>query len=349
MCGITGILHWGSVKDCRLRIDGMVESMRHRGPDDTGKWHNGSISFGFTRLSILDLEGGKQPMRNEDGNVVVVFNGEIYNHRELRKELEDYGHIFITSHSDTEVLVHGYEQWGKGLVPRLNGMFAFAVWDNIEKGLFIARDRYGIKPLYVSGDPQICLIFGSEIRPILASGIVEKKGSVSGLLEYLSFQNLISNRTMFEGIRQFPAGTWEYHTKSISDRFQYWDISFPRNSTLSLNEAAEAHRSILKTVVKRQIEADVPVMSYLSGGIDSSSLTSIAHKYNPNIRSYSCLFDIEGVGDDRISDEREYSREMAHLLNNKHIEIELPQDILKDTLNSTINALEYPIMGMMRS
>jgi asparagine synthase (glutamine-hydrolysing) len=298
------------------------------------------------RLAIVDLTSGSQPMANEDGRILVVFNGEIYNHRELRRELEEHGHRFSSDHSDTEVIVHGYEEFGSGLVHRLNGMFAFAVWDSVKNGLFLARDRYGIKPLYVAKTSRDGLVFGSEIKAILASGLISKNESLEGLIEYLSFQNLIGEGTMFEGISQFPPGTWEYHTRTQIKREKYWDYAFPRSQRLNLRDAAVAHREILLRVVKRQISADVPVFSYLSGGIDSSAITAAAHRLDPLITCYSCLFDLEGVGEDRMVDEREYSRAVARSLDIQQVELLLPQNSLQSVLGATVKALEFPRMGM---
>ena len=216
MCGIAGIVHWGECAqpDAQARVLRMEAAMRHRGPDDQGTWSSHLAVLGHTRLSILDLTSGKQPMTNEDARIIVVYNGEIYNHRELRQELEKAGHAFKSDHSDTEVLVHGYESWGSNLLPRLNGMFAFAIWDQRDQCLFLGRDRYGIKPLYVSYRPNDSVIFASEIRAILASGLVEKRESIDGVIEYLSLQNMTGERTPFKGIEQFPSGHWEKVSKS---------------------------------------------------------------------------------------------------------------------------------------
>ena len=346
MCGIAGILHWGQFADGAQRSRAMARSIRHRGPDDEGYWDDNNIALGFMRLSILDLQGGHQPMCNEDGRVWIVFNGEIYNHRELRRELERAGHKFRTDHSDTEVLVHGWEEWGDQLADKLNGMFAFAIWDARTETLFIARDRYGIKPLYVARLANRGLVFASEIRAIHASGLVEKREDCDGILEYLSQQNTWGERTMFAGVQEFPAGTREAFSRNGSRKDRYWNYRFDRNSRLSLPEAAAQHREILGRVVERQIAADVPVMSYLSGGIESSALVSAAHRLDPKVRGYSCLFDLANVGDDRIVDEREFSRAVAQELKIEHVELELPQDALVTSLDDTIRALECPRMGM---
>lgn len=346
MCGIAGIVHWGECPDAEERVKKMVTEMHHRGPDDQGVWSCEHCVLGHSRLSILDLTSGRQPMSNENSQVVVVYNGEIYNHRELRRELEQMGHVFKSSHSDTEVLVHGYESWGEGLLPKLNGMFAFAIWDQQHRALFLGRDRYGIKPLYISYGQNELLIFASEIKAILATDLVQKRESILGVMEYLSFQNMIGEKTPFEGVQQFPAGHWELVQHNRIKRERYWDFSFPRSNYQNLEEASETHREILRGVMSRQTDADVPVMTYLSGGIDSSAVSSAAFKLDRDIRAYSCIFDLDGVGDDRIVDEREFARSVSGHLGIEHVELELPQDSLRYSLDQTIASLEYPRMGM---
>ena len=346
MCGFVGILHFKSVGDAPSRVVNMARSIIHRGPDGEGFWNDEHCALGFRRLAILDLEGGHQPMANEDGSVMVVFNGEIYNHRELRRELEAAGHRFQTDHSDTEVLVHGWEEWGRELPNRLNGMFAFAIWDQHHHRLFLARDRYGIKPLYVARLANGSVLFGSEIRAIHASGLVDKKPNLTSVLEYFSHQNLWGSDTLFAGVEQFPAGTWEEISQGGVARERYWDFSFERDSTLSMADAANEHRDILARVVARQVAADVPVMSYLSGGIDSSALATAAYRIDPKLRSYACIFDLTQVGDDRIVDEREFSRLVANHLGNSHTEMELSSNSLEAALKPTIDALEDIRMGM---
>jgi asparagine synthase (glutamine-hydrolysing) len=345
MCGIAGIAHFGSLPDAPQRARSMAASIRHRGPDDEGYWSDADVAFGFVRLSILDIAGGHQPMANEEGSVRVVYNGEIYNHRELRLELEAAGHNFASDHSDTEVLVHGWEEWGERLTERLNGMFAFAIWDQRQRCLFLARDRYGIKPLYLANTGQ-GLLFASEIRALHASGLVSRRANAASVLEYFLQQNIWSERTFFEGVTIFPAAHWERVEQDKRTRLRYWDYRFERSSRASLEEAAATHREILQRVVTRQIAADVPVASYLSGGIDSSSLCAAAFRLDPEMRAYSCIFDLNGVGEDRTVDERDFSRAVAGYLGIKRIELELSQDALIDSLAATVSALEDPRMGM---
>lgn len=346
MCGIAGILHFGAVTNAHTLIQGMANSISHRGPDGEGFWHDKQCALGFRRLAILDIDGGRQPMVNEDGRIVVVFNGEIYNHQELRHELIACGHQFNSKHSDTEVLVHGWEEWGVNLPQKLNGMFAFAIWDSHHHALFLARDRYGTKPLYVAKLSSGGIVFASEIRAIHASGLIDKKPHLTSVLEYFSHQNLWGSETLFFGVEQFPAGSWEKIQADKRQQKRYWDFTFERDSYLSLEDAAQEHRAILERVISRQIVADVPIMSYLSGGIDSTALVTAAYRMNPSLRSYACIFDLSEVGDDKIVDEREFSRIVASHLGISHTEMQLSPNALETALHPTINALEDLRMGM---
>jgi asparagine synthase (glutamine-hydrolysing) len=346
MCGLTGLLHWQRHPDAALRVVRMADAIAHRGPDDEAYWSDADIALGFRRLSILDIAGGAQPMANEDCSVIVVFNGEIYNHRELRAVLAARGHCFKTDHSDTEVLVHGWEEWGEALPDRLNGMFAFAVWDQTKGSLFLARDRYGIKPLYLATLADGTVAFGSELRALLGSGLVEKRPSPAAIVEYFSFMNCWEGRTPFAGIRLLTPGSCETITRAGLRQRKYWDYSFPRQRRNSLACEAEAYRGLLIDVIRRQMDTDVPVMTYLSGGIDSTAVTAAAHHLDRAVRAYSCVFDLSGVGDDRIVDEREFSRAAAKHLGIDRVEMELPQNILTRSLDATVRALEYPRMGM---
>jgi len=344
MCGIVGILHFNKQRDTSNRVKKMATSITHRGPDDDGFWSDDDVALGFRRLSIVDIETGAQPMSNEDGQVWVVFNGEIYNHTELRRELEAKGHQFKSDHSDTEVLVHGWEEWGERLPERLNGMFAFAVWDCRKRSLFLSRDRLGIKPLYISKQDG-CLIFGSEIRALHASGLVEKRVNPTGVLEYFQQQNLWGGRSMFQDIELLEPASFLRIDPQGSRQGTYWDFKFERRQA-DLGVASELLREALSGAMERQLAADVPVMTYLSGGIDSSAITARAHQLDSGVRSYSCIFNLDNVGVDKFVDEREFSRAIAQDLGLDHVELELPQNDLIEALQPTIFALEEPRMGM---
>lgn len=347
MCGIAGILHRNRLGDAPARVRRMADSIIHRGPDDEGFWADDDIALGFRRLSIVDLESGHQPMTNEDRTVWVIFNGEIYNHRELRHELEAAGHRFSTDHSDTEVLVHGYEEWGEALPGRLNGMFGFAIWDTRRKQLMLARDRLGIKPLYIARTQAGDLVFASELRAIHASGLVEAAPNDNAVLAYFQNQNVWNGRSMFRDISQVRPGHYLAAARDrSSDRETcFWDITFKRRK-LSRLDAADALRAAVEGALDRQLAADVPVMAYLSGGIDSSAIVAGSYLRDPRVRAYSCLFDLDQVGDDKMVDEREFSRMVAAHLGIEHVELELPQTALIGALHPTISALEEPRMGM---
>lgn len=343
MCGIAGIVGRPVSADT---LQTMAQAMVRRGPDDDGFYRGPNIGLAFRRLAIVDLASGRQPMANETGSVRVVFNGEIYDHAYLRDDLEKRGHTFVTDHSDTEVLVHGWEEWREQLFPKLNGMFAVAVWDSADHTLVLARDRFGIKPLYYAPLPGGGLAFASEVKAILASRLVPSIPNPEGILEYFTFQNLVGRQTMFGGIYQLPAGTILIWRNGRVHQSHYWDITFPRGRRSTFAELAEEHRAILKRVIKRQMAADVPVKTYLSGGIDSTAITLAAHRSDASVTAYSCIFSLEGVGEDRVVDEREFSRLVAHECGLQRVEVELSADSLIHLLQDYVSALEDPRMGM---
>ena len=343
MCGIAGVS--GRAVD-RALLETMARSIEHRGPDDEGIWVGPELGLAFRRLAIVDLESGQQPMRNADGSIVLVYNGEIYDHDILRRELEAKGHRFVTDHSDTEVLVHGYAEWGLGAFERLNGMFACAIWDARQRQLVLARDRYGIKPLYFAELGDGTVVFASEVRAIHASGLVDARPNPQGIAEYFSFQNIWREPTMFEGVRQLDPGTMLVCRDGRVERRRFWEMQFDRSRRESSAELAEIHRDILQRAVRRQIEADVPVKSYLSGGIDSSAITVVAHQFDPTVTAYSCIFDLDGVGGDSHCDERKFSRLVAKEYGLERVEHLLPQDSLVACLDDYVRSIEDLRMGM---
>jgi asparagine synthase (glutamine-hydrolysing) len=346
MCGIAGIVHFGRRPDAHTRIGKMAAAIRHRGPDDEALWGNEDVSLGFRRLAIVDIDSGAQPMCNEDGNVWVVYNGEIYNHRELRRELEQVGHRFKTDHSDTEVLVHGFEEWGERLPERLNGMFAFAIHDSRKRSVLFGRDRYGIKPLYLATLSDGSVVFGSEVRAIHASGLVPIDSDAESVVTYFSLMNFWHGRTPFRTVSMLPPGSTALLTADSREDRRYWDFTFRRRASGNLRAESDRFRATLAGAIQRQVAADVPVMTYLSGGIDSTAVTAAAYRIDPQMRAYSCIFDLDGVGDDRCVDERAFSRAVAADLGISRTELTVQQDDLSQTLDATIAALEYPRMGM---
>ena len=269
----------------------MADAIAHRGPDADGYWFGDGVGLAHRRLSIIDLEGGRQPLGNEDGSIQVVFNGEIYNFRELRADLEQRGHVFRT-HSDTEVLVHLYEELGGEMVTRLRGMFAFAIWDSRRRILLLARDRVGIKPLYVFRNSE-WLLFGSELKTLLAHPAVPRDISPTALDDYFTFGMIPGDATIFRGVEKLPpAHVLTVHADSWTIRTRrYWQLDFTPDESLTLPQWKEAVADKLRETVKAHLIADVPVGAFLSGGLDSSMIVAEATAQNPTLlRTFSIGF-----------------------------------------------------------
>lgn len=318
MCGITG---WASNDPKRSPFDGdaallsaMCGTIAHRGPDDEGVWLGPGAALGMRRLSVIDLKTGDQPVWNEDRSVLAVMNGELYNFREVRADLEEKGHRFETS-SDTEILPHLYEEYGDSLVDHLDGMFAFAIWDKERGRLLIARDRFGEKPLYygVFGDS---LYFASEPKALFAHPEVPRSMDRDAVFLYLSFDYVPAPRSIYEGIRKLPAGhrlTWESGKLKID---RYWDISFQKAAKApSENEASERLLELLSESVERRLVSDVPLGVLLSGGIDSSTVAALASKHSPGkVKTFSIGFE------EASFDESSHARLVARHLGTEHHE-----------------------------
>jgi asparagine synthase (glutamine-hydrolysing) len=279
MCGIIGVYQDRGESVAYDTLAAMMSSIVHRGPDDEGSYVKDGIGLGMRRLSIIDLDGGKQPIANEDGSIVTVFNGEIYNYRELRSELKGLGHKFASA-SDTEVIVHLYEEFGDACVEKLRGMFAFAVWDSSRRRLLIARDRLGIKPLYYT-ESKGRLIFASEIKAILQHPDVEARLDLQGLSGYLSLKYVPSPNTMFEGIRSLPPGHTLVRDARGTTIKRYWDLSFAQNHIGKHSEAeyAEQLEVLLREAVRVHLVSDVPFGAFLSGGLDSSTIVALMSQF----------------------------------------------------------------------
>ena len=272
MCGFAGFS--GRLENKKEIINAMMGRIIHRGPDMAGDFIDDDMALGFRRLSIIDLsEDGAQPMTNEDGSIVTVFNGEIYNFAELREELSAKGHCF-KCHADTEVLVHGYEEYGESLVERLRGMFAFVIWDRNKKTLFGARDHFGIKPFYYGSLSDGSLIFGSEIKSFLEHPNFVKAVNRRALRPYLTFQYSVMEETFFEGVNKLlPAHCFTWNAEDGMKIRRYWDVDFTEGE-----ESFEHYRDELDATVRESVAAhrisDVRVGSFLSGGVDSSYITA---------------------------------------------------------------------------
>ncbi len=319
MCGIVGFTHKHSVPDPD-RIQSAVATLIHRGPDQQGVFESSVCSLGGARLKILDLGSGDQPIFSDDGNVVIVFNGEIYNHLELRRELEKLGHQFH-SHCDTETVLRSFLQWDTDCFSRLRGMFAIALWTKSTKRLVLARDRMGIKPLYVMRRGED-LYFGSELKAILIHPEIERQLSLDGLDCYLSLNYVPSPWTLIEGIEKLPPGQWlEWRDgRVVSD--SYWRLPFAETSNWTLEAAKEQLDGLLRQSIREHLLSDVPLGMWLSGGIDSSTILHYAAtESTAPIKTFSISF--QG----RSFDESSYIREVAQQYQTDHEQLDLNPEV----------------------
>ena len=308
MCGFVGFTNFIGEKADRV-LEDMMNKIVHRGPDSSGKFVNEDICLGFRRLSIIDLEGGSQPLYNEDGTMILVFNGEIYNHRELRDELIERGHIFKTR-TDSETLLHGFEEYGEELPSRLRGMFSFVIWDTKTKTLFGARDPFGIKPFYYAFMGK-SMLFGSEIKGFLPHPDFEKKLNERALSSYLSFQYSPTEETFFEGVYKLPPAHYFVYKEGEMKKTRYWRPEFSEDTS---GKTMEQYADIVDTAIAESVEAhkisDVEVGSFLSSGIDSSY---IAAKANVD-KTFTV-----GFGSDEKYNEISYAKEFAEFIKTENI------------------------------
>ena len=343
MCGIAGVVRLDGEAVAAPIVARMSATLSHRGPDGDGLWVDGSVGLAHRRLAIIDLTPtGRQPMSNENGDVLVTYNGEIYNFQSLRVTLEAHGHQFH-SQSDTEVIVHAYEEWGEQCVERFNGHFAFALWDKRARKLFAARDRYGVKPLYYYRDGAQ-FIFASEIKAILAHPGVRRAVSYTALNEYFTFQNVLTEQTLFDGIKLLPPGHVLHidpQTGTVSRR-QYWDYRFPdKTESMSLEEASEELYRLFGQAVTRQLVSDVQVASYLSGGMDSGSITAVARQQLGRLLTFTGGFDLSSASGLELGfDERANSELLSNLLKTEHYEIVLHAGDMEHVMPELIWHLE---------
>src|SRR5438270_1219751 len=338
MCGIAGVIKFG--RDARVAIDTIRQMclvMAHRGPDDDGFYVSGPVGLGMRRLSIVDLARGHQPISNEEETAWIVFNGEIYNHAELRKQLQARGHRYRTN-SDTETIIHLYEEYGRDCVRHLRGMFAFAIWDTKKQHLFIARDRLGIKPLYYRLTPE-SLAFGSEIKVVLAEG-AQPKFNRQVLPEYLAFGYVSGNESFYEGIlKLMPGHTMEVSLNGRVSVEPYWDLPVTdEDSARGENYYVEKYRDLLEQAVNSHLMSDVPLGVFLSGGIDSSAVAALMTKLR---RSPVETFSV-GYAEDAYS-ELPYARTVAEHLNSIHHEVLVSQEHFFDALPRLIWHEDEPI------
>jgi asparagine synthase (glutamine-hydrolysing) len=339
MCGITGIMQFRGARVEPETLRQMCAAMFHRGPDDEGIYTAGSVGLGVRRLSIVDLATGHQPLSNEDGTVWIVFNGEIYNHAALRKDLEAKGHQYRT-HSDTETIVHLYEEYGQDCVHHLRGMFAFAIWDVRRQRLFIARDRLGIKPLYYQLTSQQ-MVFGSEIKVILACPGTSPQLDRAVLPEYLAFGYLSSGQTFYNGIRKLMPGHWMEVDPSGQVRIQrYWDLPLTQSEQPHPESYyIQTYREMLEQAVSSHLMSDVPLGVFLSGGVDSSAVAALMTKIR---RAPVETFSV-GYAEDAYS-ELSYARAVAKHLNSFHREVLVSRQDFFESLPHLIWHEDEPIV-----
>lgn len=337
MCGIAGYF---TTVDCRLPrepVEPMLASLRHRGPDGFGIMYHDQCVLGHARLSIIDLEGGWQPIFNEDGRLAVTFNGEIYNYLELREELANKGHRFRTR-SDTEVIVHAYEEWGSDCPGRFNGQFAFAVFDRAEGSLFLCRDRLGVRPLYYAWSGST-FVFASEAKALFASGFVKPVLSVEGMHQVFTYWTNLFPFTPFSGVEELPpAHAMTVSAKGAGTR-RYWRLPVGTGSTLSPEESIEGILHHLNRSIRLRLRADVPVAAYLSGGLDSALTTTLIRRWtDAPLKTFSLEFD------DPRFDESPYQREMVRFLGTDHSAIRCGAAEIVDHFDEAIRASERPLL-----
>jgi asparagine synthase (glutamine-hydrolysing) len=328
MCGIAGFVEPPGTEAAKERepertalLDRMCRVIAHRGPDDQGMMVEGGVALGMRRLSIIDLAGGHQPISNEDGMVTVVYNGEIYNYRELQRELEARGHRFQT-HSDTEVVVHAYEEYGEACVDHFRGMFAFALWDARRQRLFIARDRTGKKPLYYTLTPQGTLVFGSELKSLLEHPSVEREVDPEALDLYFSFGYVPDPLSIFRNIKKLPPGHHLSFTDGRVSVREYWDFRFEVVEARREEDYLEELRSLLDEAVRLRLIADVPLGAFLSGGVDSSTVVGLmARHMDQPVKTFSIGFHEDSYN------ELKYARIAARHFGTNHHEFIVTPDI----------------------
>src|SRR5438093_1262422 len=339
MCGICGVAGGDPARGGEL-VQRMCGSMVHRGPDDEGSIHLDGVTLGMRRLSIIDIEGGHQPMSNEDSTVWVIQNGEIYNHRQLREQLLAAGHRFATK-SDTEVLVHGYEEWGERMIERLNGMFAFALLDRRKASLLLARDRMGIKPLHYAIDGER-FVFASELKALLQDTALRKGIDPVALDEYLEYEFVPSPRSIVRGVNKLRPGhtlSWSLADRRPAVR-RYWapELNLERaGGPGNLDEECGRLRDALREAVRKELISDVPVGVFLSGGIDSSAVTAMMTQLGGDVKSFSVGFAEPSF------DESMHARDVARHLGTDHHELTLEPAALLGLIPKLSLLLDEPL------
>lgn len=340
MCGIAGF----TGPHNRKVLKAMTECLRHRGPDAAGYWEGADVSLGMRRLAIIDIATGQQPVFNENGTVAVVFNGEIYNHLELRESLQRTGHRFSTNHSDTEVLVHLYEEYGLDFLNQLNGMFAIALWDARRRQLVLARDRLGIKPLYfarINGG----VAFGSEPKALLEHPAVSRAPNLTAIHHYLSLKNVPAPLSAFRAIEQLRSGELAVCSGSEIERRRWWSIKFVEKTDIDEHEAAAQIRELLRDSTRLQMRSDVPIGAYLSGGVDSSSIVGmLAELGASNIKTFTMIYDEHFPNKEA---DRHFARIIADRYGTDHHEHRVSFNDLPERLDQIVRSFDEPFSGVI--
>ena len=348
MCGIAGIFNIDSAPISSTVLKRMTDAIAHRGPDGEGQWSEGPVGLGHRRLAILDLSpAGHQPMMSASQRYVLSYNGEVYNFKELRIELEAKGYQFH-SNTDTEVVLNSWDCWGADALSRFNGMFALAIWDRQQKSLTLARDRYGIKPVYYSHNGG-SFLFGSEVKAMLPHPQFNARMDTRGLREYFTFQNFMNSTTLFAGVELLPAGSHLTISREQSNAqpVEYWDYDFREPvQELSREEYIEELDRLMIQAVNRQLVSDVGVSAYLSGGMDSGVLTSLASKQLAYMNTFTVGFDMNSAsGVELAFDERANAERMSHAFKTEHYEMVLKAGDMERCMSDLVWHLEEPRVG----
>lgn len=350
MCGIAGYLNLNGEAVSPSVLSAMGEAISHRGPDGEGQWNEGPVGFCHRRLSIIDLsQAASQPMISSDHRYVLTYNGELYNYQELRAELESLG-FWFRSKSDTEVVLNALIAWREKALDRFNGMFALAFWDRKENTLFICRDRYGIKPLYYA-ELANRFAFASEQKALFELDGFQKNVNKKALVEYFTFQNIFTDQTLIEKVTLLPPGHYGVldlnATSPKLNTYQYWDFDFSEpDNPASDQEYVEELSRLFKQAVNRQLVSDVELGSYLSGGLDSGSITAIAASNTPYLKSFTCGFDLSSAnGMELAFDERAKAEAMSAVFKTEHYEMVLKAGDMERAMRDICFHLEEPRVG----
>lgn len=337
MCGITGWINLKKDKSINDRaiLHEMCERMKHRGPDSEGLWNEDTVALGMRRLSIIDLATGEQPVYNEDKSVVVVMNGELYNFREVRADLEEHGHKFET-HSDTEILPHLYEEFGDAMLDQINGMFAFALWDKLRERMLIARDRFGEKPLYY-GVFDGTLVFGSELKVLLANPLVKTELNLDAVRQFLSFDYVPAPASIYKNIFKLPAAHCLTVENGKVSTKRYWNLTWEKSES-DFDSKTEELRTLLADAVRMRLVSDVPLGILLSGGIDSSTVAAYATQFSTErVKTFSIGFEEDSF------DESKFARQVAQHLGTEHYEERLSVGKAADLISQIGTWLDEPM------